>query len=35
MVESVLAAQAEEEAEDDKLRFLRKDPGSLEDERLK
>jgi cell division initiation protein len=31
MVESVLSAQAEEEAEDDKIRFLRKD----EDQRLK
>ena len=35
MVENVLKVQAEEEAEDEKLRFLRKDQSSLEDELLK
>ena len=35
MVESVLKVQSEEEVEDEKLRFMRKDDSSFEDELLK
>jgi cell division initiation protein len=35
MVDNVLKVQAEEEVEDEKLRFLRKDGSSLEDDLLK